>query len=128
DEELTELNVNYYRKAISPTEGVLRMNRTTLQMIATRNIRPNDPITRIRKDPKLTIVPPPELFLQQARMSGVIISEQVKDLNYAGQEIKAPSVILAVIREKMDAYIDVTKNCISILWQFASHTQFNSVD
>ncbi|KAA6385084.1 MAG: hypothetical protein EZS28_019388, partial [Streblomastix strix] len=27
----------------------------------------------------------------------------------------------------MDAYIDAIQNCISILWQFASRTQFNSV-
>ncbi|KAA6368338.1 MAG: hypothetical protein EZS28_036136 [Streblomastix strix] len=127
---------------MSPTEDVLRMGITTHQKISTRSNRPNDPITRIRKDTKLTAVPHFELLRQQARMSGVIISEQVKDFDYADQEkqllpiqyfdalveIKAPRLILAMIRENMDAYIDVTQNCMSIFWQMASHTQFHSVD
>ncbi|KAA6366016.1 MAG: hypothetical protein EZS28_038457 [Streblomastix strix] len=86
------------------------MGKTTLQKISTRSNRPNDPITRIRKDTKLTSVPPPELLRQQTRI------------------VIAPSLILAVILENMDAYIDATQNCMNILLQFASHTQIYQDD
>ncbi|KAA6383900.1 MAG: hypothetical protein EZS28_020572 [Streblomastix strix] len=82
-------------------QDVLRMNITTFQKIATRSNRPNDPITRIRKDPKFTIVQPPELLLQKTRISEVIIPEEIKDLNYAGQEMQQLSI------RCFDAFVEV---------------------
>jgi hypothetical protein len=37
-----------------------------------------------------------------------------------------PQILLNVIKESMEDLIDITAHCLSILWQIASQTEFQS--
>ncbi|KAA6365802.1 MAG: hypothetical protein EZS28_038671, partial [Streblomastix strix] len=56
--------------------------------------------------------------------------EKPLSLQYLDQmmEGKVIPVLLDIIRDNMDMYIDVTSNSVSCLWQLASHTKFQSKD